>query len=86
MSSYCLAVDPRGDGEEGETKGAEQTSGQKVPHEEEMSADHSRQCKCSLGTQLSVGMKSTELSVCVCVCVCVCVLSLIHISEPTRPP
>ena len=22
----------------------------------------------------------------VCVCVCVCVLSLIHISEPTRPP
>ena len=24
--------------------------------------------------------------VCVCVCVCVCVLSLIHISEPTRPP
>ena len=26
------------------------------------------------------------MTACVCVCVCVCVLSLIHISEPTRPP
>ena len=28
----------------------------------------------------------SKVIVCVCVCVCVCVLSLIHISEPTRPP
>ena len=29
---------------------------------------------------------SPRVRACVCVCVCVCVLSLIHISEPTRPP
>ena len=32
------------------------------------------------------GMHFVCVFVFVCLCVCVCVLSLIHISEPTRPP
>ena len=37
------------------------------------------------GPCTSAILSSACVSVCACVCVCVCVLSLIHISEPTRP-
>ena len=69
--------------------GAPQPSFNDLSHDPKMYSTFSQvSCTLSCGGQVGRGLHSAFLCVFLlfCVCECVCILSLIHISEPTRPP